>query len=336
MSPDITPLPWSELYRRLAELAEVYLEPPYDHLVYVVRGGMTPAHRLAHVLGMQGEADSMAPLVIKRHAEDGIQAVAHKPRLEGALPPLRPGSRVLLVDDTIGAGETLAVAYDAVMAAQPARVDIVSVGFDHGDWTAKGVEAARAIAPAVIVGFDYWGWMVFPWENQAGEHSEPQPLRSGAPYAAPSWTAEALARLAEKDRPERKWLIVTAEPDGKRAFGVPELAKFDILREDKMLELASLPVVGVDVVVMEDRLVSRVPLRWFQEWAESVAAGLAPGGWLVFDFLDRTLVKRPEDLATGEYFTPELLTRLLRRAGFAEVEILGHAGVSSLAVARRP
>lgn len=339
MTPALTHLPWSDFARRLADLAQAYLEPPYDHLVYVVRGGMTPAHRLAHVLKMQGEGGSMVPLVIKRHAEDTIQAAAQRPRLEGEPLVLAPGARVLLVDDTIGAGETLAVAVAAIAPCRPAHLDIVSVGFDHQDWTKKGLDAARDTAAQVIVGFDYWGWMVFPWENQAREAPSllgaPTDWRPG-PAAPPAWPKSVSAVLAEWDLPGREWRVVTgADADSKRAFSLPGLAKFAFLPDDKVLELASVPDGSLDLVVLEGLAASRMPLVRFPAWLRVAASALKPGGRLVFDYLDRTRVSRADDLHPGEYFSPPLVARLLERAGFEVVPSLGHAGVVTVAAARR-
>lgn len=339
MTPGVTQLPWGDFYRRLTELAEVYLEPPYDTMVYVVRGGMTPAHRLAHVLKVQGEGGSMLPLVIKRHAEDVIQAEARRPRLEGGPLVLPEGARVLLVDDTIGAGETLAIAMEAIAAHHPVRLDVVSVGFDHQDWTEKGIPAAKDLVPEVAVGFDYWGWMVFPWENQAREAPslllDPDAWRPG-PAIVPSWPDAARRELSSHDHANAEWRIVTRQDaDSKRGFGLPGLAKFAFLADDKVLELASEPDAGLDVVVLEGLAASRMPLVRFPAWLRVAAAALKPGGRLVFDYLDRTRVSSAADLHPGEYFTPRLVARLLERAGFTSFESLGHSGVVSYAAARR-
>lgn len=336
----VTQLPWGDFSRRLAELAEVYLEPPYDHLIYVIRGGMTPAHRLAHVLRLQGEHDTLLPIVIKRHREDAIQAEAQPPRLESDLLALRPGSRVLLVDDTIGAGETLAVAVEAIGRHLPARLDVVSVGLDHQDWTTKGIEAARTLVAQAVIGFDYWGWMVFPWENQSRE-APSLLIAAGAwrphPPIAVRWPAPALDALADADRPGCEWRLVTGvEADSKRAFRLPQLAKFAFLPDDKVLELASVSDRSLDLLVLDGLAASRMPLVRFSAWLRVAASALKPGGRLVFDHLDRTRVAGEGDLHPGEYFTGPLLERLFSKAGLAPDGTLGHSGVVTIAAARRP
>jgi hypothetical protein len=63
---------------------------------------------------------------------------------------------------------------------------------------------------------------------------------------------------------------------------------------------------------------------------------LKPGGRLVFAYLDRTRIERPRDIVPdAEYFTPDLVARLLGRVGFARGEYLGSSERASFARATK-
>lgn len=169
MTAQTTHLSWQAFDARTRELAAAYLEPSYDAIYYVQRGGLTPAHLLAHQLAVPPGGASMHPLVIRRHEDDSVQSATRAPELAGPIPPAAPGSRLLLVEDTIGAGRTLEVAVRALEAFAPAVLDVFSVGLDHADLAATRHEPGiAAIIERAVIGFDYWGWMIFPWEREAG------------------------------------------------------------------------------------------------------------------------------------------------------------------------
>ena len=322
---DVRHLPWGDFYLRMADLAAAYLAPGYDAIFYVMRGGMTPAHRLAHLLAQPPGGHAMYPLAIRRHEGDEVQSAVIEPEVAAPLPSLPPGGRLLLVEDTVGEGKTLMVALAALQALRPASVDVVTVGLDHRDWLMK---SGRALSDSplsqAVIGFDYWGWMVFPWENQAVEaFDRPPSLRPFRP-------GEAIVRPLEL--PDEAFAAVAGAVLGPGGPG-----PCVVLSEHNFREAASLPASSADWVVVRDLLPSRLELQHWRALAEVVKLLLRPGGRLVFAYLDRTRIQEPRDIVPhAEYYTPQLIERLLTKVGFGRVEHLGSSDRASFARATLP
>lgn len=324
MDSPVTRLAFSDFSLRLGELAGAYLREDYDRVYFTMRGGMTPAHRLAHLLGCGSGGEGLHPLYIRRHASDAVQAEVVEPVLARPVEPIAPGAKLLLVEDTIGEGKTVTVAIAALQALRPALIDVVSVGLDHRDWLMKsGVALASSPLRQAIVGFDYWGWMIFPWENQAADAPEPPATRR--PYRA----GEAAVRpLTLGDDQYEAVAGAVLGPGGPGACVV--------LGESNFGSVSGLPEASADWVIVRDMLPSRLALLHWRDLAAAILRVLKPGGRLVFAYLDRTRIERPRDIVPeSEYFTPDLQARLLGRVGYARCEHLGSSERVSFARATK-
>lgn len=269
-----TVLDWPSFYDRMRELARAFLiGERFDRLVFIARGGMTPAHRLAHEIGLPSGGDALVPMAIRRHETDGVNAKVRFPVLSGPpLPSFGPDERLLLVEDTVGEGLSLRLALAALAEAGARHVTTVSVGFDHADFTRGGGYAQRPGFESILVGFDYWGWLVFPWENEAGGDAAPWPGISDRGRQA-AWRDLELADPTRLELPAG--LLSHWRYDDALAYLQARIARLA-------------PEAELSLAVADRREISGA------------------------DSLDPTL----------RFYTPELLTRLLRRAGWeGELEL---------------
>lgn len=274
-------LDWPTFYDRMRELSRAFLAGErFDRLVFIARGGMTPAHRLAHEIGLPPGGDCLVPMAIRRHETDGVNAKVRFPVLSGPpLPSFGPDERLLLVEDTVGEGLSLRLALAALAEAGARHVTTVSVGLDHADFTRAGGYLRRPGFESILVGFDYWGWLVFPWENEAGGASAPWPAISDRGREA-AWR--------EIDAADPTFLTL---PPGMLSHWRYDDALAYLQARIKRLR----PDAGLSLAVADRREISGA------------------------DSLDPTL----------RFYTPELLTRLLRRAGW-EGELAVTSGLGSL------
>ena len=98
-----------------------------------------------------------------------------------------------------------------------------------------------------------------------------------------------------------------------------------------------LPTASADWVVVRDLLPSRLEVLHWRDLATTISRVLTPGGRVVFAYLDRTRIQRPRDIAPqAEYYTPDLMARLLAKVGFARTEYLGSSERASFGRATKP
>jgi len=137
--------------------AQIMLEFKPSAVVGIARGGLVPATHLANALG----ATQFGVMGVTRNTSDAKYSAKDAPRLLwrsfGA--NSYKGMRVLLVDDVIGEGETLAFARRVLAETGAAEVR-----------TAALVRMARSSFAADYVGLVLDDWVVFPWER-AGDGS---------------------------------------------------------------------------------------------------------------------------------------------------------------------
>ena len=320
MPDTVRHLSWQDFSLRLAELAAVYLRDDYDRVYFTMRGGMTPAHRLAHLLGCGSGGEGLHPLYIRRHVSDEVQAGTVEPVLARPIEPMAPGGKLLLVEDTIGEGKTVLAALEAMRPLAPAVLDVVSVGLDHRDWLMKsGLALSESPMRQAIIGFDYWGWMVFPWENQAVD--APAVASSRRPYRP----GEAVAR---------PWTLHDdqLEAVSGAVLGPGGPGTCVVLTETNFASAATLEAASADWVVVRDLLPSRLELMHWRDLARVIQRVLRPGGRLVFAYLDRTRIESPRDIVfDAEYFTLDLVARMFARLGYVRTEHLGSSERASFA-----
>ncbi|MFH1850544.1 MAG: phosphoribosyltransferase family protein [archaeon] len=292
-------LGYEEIHARLIELSDAYLKESYDFLFYVPRGGMVPSSVISHRLGLM--AESTVPLKLSsRHADDCTDSELQVPELMQDISADVEGRPTLLVEDTIGHGVTLDVALNALLERKPASVDILSVGLNHKNFLLGEFRARQDVVSDIAVGFDYWGWMVFPWETDA------QPLRQ--------------------------------EPPGKKPFKMPWQNELNSL-QGKPLQIgmgaASQCLDGceyvpygaahnpADTYIVTDCIPSQIGLAAWRKMVSGLQS--RPGTRLVFDYLDRREIAAKEDLRPDpagrqgvELYTPGLMRRLMQKAGYEE------------------
>jgi hypothetical protein len=185
----------------------------------------------------------------------------------------------------------------------------------------SGMALADSPLRQAIVGFDYWGWMVFPWENQADDE---MPVATHRPYAAGDWRVRPL---------ELHDAAYASAAEAVLGPGGPGTCV--VVSEKTLSELGSVPPGSADWVVVRDLLPSRLELLHWRDLAGMIKWVLKPGGQVIFAYLDRTRIQGPRDiLPHAEYFTPALVDRLLDRVGFDRAQYLGSSDRATFARAR--
>lgn len=147
-------LSWNEVHDLVELLADSVREKTFDIVVGISRSGLVPAVMLSHALGVR----PFAVLDIARTSSDAYHSEKHAPvvRHEMNLSNLG-GLRVLLVDDIVGAGETLRVAR-ALLDSRGAKTTAVALVFNR-----------KNSKTATVAELDHYGcqvesWVEFPWE----------------------------------------------------------------------------------------------------------------------------------------------------------------------------
>jgi uncharacterized protein len=147
-------LGWARLSSLVTSVANaVQADGPPELIVCIQRGGFVPAVLLSHLLSVR----ELEPFNVRITTSDRPYSPKLKaPVVAGNLPTRVRGSNVLLVDDVIGSGRTMAAARMALWdaGASLVRVAVVVVNVAAGDGDSE---------------IDYLGirtnrWVVFPWE----------------------------------------------------------------------------------------------------------------------------------------------------------------------------
>ena len=141
---------WSEIEELAADVAEEVLMDGFrpDVVVGVLRGGVVAAKLVADYLGV-GRLAVFEVKFYRGIGEHGEEPVVTQPLVERV-----QGLRVLLVDDVVDTGKTLALATSYVSMHGPREVR----------------SASLYVKPWASVKPDYYGeetdaWIIFPWER---------------------------------------------------------------------------------------------------------------------------------------------------------------------------
>jgi hypoxanthine phosphoribosyltransferase len=154
-------LDWAEIITLTDQLAQAIRSDALpDIVVGILRGGMIPAIRLAHVLGLR----DVRAIDVTHTAADGVNAA------KTALPVSRntsslgdlSGLDVLLVDDVVGTGETIAASRLLLHAAGAGSVRSAACVLNEVNWRRSG--GRDPAGGLTYVGATCHGWVVFPWE----------------------------------------------------------------------------------------------------------------------------------------------------------------------------
>lgn len=147
-------LSWQEHDQAVREMLERLPHKEYDLIIGVARSGLVAAVHAAHILGIR----AFGVMDIRRTDSDEPNAPKEAPKVGWlALSEDLAGKNVLLVDDIVGAGETMAAARQALQA-QGAVVTTAAVVVNLDNY--KG-DALESLVDAY--GLLVRGWVVFPW-----------------------------------------------------------------------------------------------------------------------------------------------------------------------------
>ena len=161
--PSAAVLDWAEITQITERLARaVGADAHPDTVVGILRGGMIPAVRLAHVLKLR----DVRALDVTHTVADGIDAAKtpHPVLRNAASLGDLTGLDVLLVDDVAGTGETMAASRVLLQAAGAARVRTAACVLNEINWRpSSGCDPGGALT---YIGASCRGWVVFPWETR--------------------------------------------------------------------------------------------------------------------------------------------------------------------------
>ncbi|WP_049975872.1 phosphoribosyltransferase [Azospirillum sp. B506] len=151
---------WAEIDGLIDLLAESLRERPFDSVVGISRSGLIPAVMLSHRLGVR----DFAILDIPRTATEGANAPKRPPEMRGVLNEgLLDGRRLLVVDDIVGSGETMAMARRWLTPRARAMTCVALVVNQDNLGTRDLAALAEHVAASVH------GWVAFPWEHHPQE-----------------------------------------------------------------------------------------------------------------------------------------------------------------------
>lgn len=152
-------LSWPEIDGIVELIAERAGRYRIETIVGIARSGLVPGVMLSHRMGVR----SLAVLDIARTDSDAVNAPKSQPRLRSlSHPHAVQRRRVLVVDDIVGGGLTMAMAAGVLRELQAEVVTATLVV------NQRNLRAARPERAADIVGCVVHGWVVFPWEGKPG------------------------------------------------------------------------------------------------------------------------------------------------------------------------
>ena len=155
-------LPWeliTDIGNKLAQAVRTDGMP--DIIVGILRGGMIPAVRLAHALGLR----EIRALDVRHTIGDGVAAAkAFRPiaRNIASLGDLT-GLHVLLIDDVAGTGQTMQTCRRLTAEAGAETIRTATCVLNKANWPRSGGDVRETFT---YIGATYQKWVVFPWENQ--------------------------------------------------------------------------------------------------------------------------------------------------------------------------
>ncbi len=155
-------LGWPELEQVVTELAD-HIEGggAPTVIVGVLRGGMVPAVMLAHRVGVR-----------QVRGVGAVRTLTEGPRA-GKTPPVLvepnglgdlQGEDVLVVEDVIGTGHTLAAVRDHIAVQKPATLRTAALVVNTVNWAAAHPDNRDPRQHHDLIGVTCTGWVRFPWE----------------------------------------------------------------------------------------------------------------------------------------------------------------------------
>lgn len=166
-------LSWEALGAVLGRIADDVRADGFDPGVVlgVARGGLPAASYLACAL----DVPVLHTVRVRRTRGDSQYAAKQPPRLEsGELPGVKPGTKILIVDDIVGTGATAELVREHLATMGVAEPDIRFAALVRNHRSSYRPDYCPAVAD---------DWIVFPWEPGWGRTpgARPFPLRDGRP-----------------------------------------------------------------------------------------------------------------------------------------------------------
>lgn len=161
-APAVT-LDWAAMTAITGSLAQAAAaERVPDLVVGILRGGMIPAVRVAHALGLR----EIRALDVTHTCSDDVNAQ------KAPCPIIRnrvslgdlSGLDILLIDDIAGTGATMIASCRLAEAAGAARVRTAACVLNQANWLRGG--GGDPNSTFTYIGAIYRGWVVFPWETR--------------------------------------------------------------------------------------------------------------------------------------------------------------------------
>jgi len=153
----IIAISWAEIDGLVELIAERAVQHRVEAIVGVARSGLVPAVMLSHRLAVR----PLAVIDIARTESDAIHAAKSPPKLRSlSNPGAVEGRRVLLIDDIVGGGVTMAMASGIL---RDLDADVVTATLVVNQRNLGDIPLQRVVD---IVGCVVHGWVVFPWEGK--------------------------------------------------------------------------------------------------------------------------------------------------------------------------
>jgi uncharacterized protein len=156
-------LGWAEFIAITDQLGQtISADGSPDVVVGILRGGMIPAVRLSHLLGLR----DVRALNVTHTTADGVNAAKTSRPLVHNSSSLGDvtGLDLLLVDDVAGTGETISVCRSILEAAGARNVRIAACALNKANWRQSVDRDPGDVL--TYLGVAYQGWVVFPWETR--------------------------------------------------------------------------------------------------------------------------------------------------------------------------
>jgi hypoxanthine phosphoribosyltransferase len=155
-------LDWAAIASIIDDLAtEVTADGTPDIIVGILRGGMIPAVRLAHALGVR----EVRALDVTHTVQDGANASKTDHPIVRNLASLGDlsGLDVLLVDDIAGSGLTMRACRSLAAEAGACMIRTAACVLNEANWPHAYGDLHDAFT---YLSVKHRRWVVFPWENQ--------------------------------------------------------------------------------------------------------------------------------------------------------------------------
>jgi len=144
-------LTWSRFEETVRALFESIVQSGYvpNAIVSIAKGGLVPGVKLAHLF----DVPEFGVIYIKRNVTSAYFPERDSPKLYWSGIPRIENSRILIVDDIVGSGDTMGLARSVTQGLGPRSIK-----------TASLVVNANSGQYPDFCALEVDDWIVFPWE----------------------------------------------------------------------------------------------------------------------------------------------------------------------------